>query len=87
MSVPSKLLLLSGLGLGNSICNWLFDFLTGRTQTGCCLRPLLYSLFTHDCVANSSIAFADDTREVGHTNISLYFLLHITIKLKRSEVK
>ena len=32
---------------------------------GCILRPLLYSLFTHDCVAkhdsNTKIKFADDT--------------------------
>jgi hypothetical protein len=36
---------------------------------GCVLSPLLYSLFTHDCVAmhasNSIIKFADDTRVVG----------------------
>ena len=36
---------------------------------GCVLRPLLYSLFTHDCVAmhvsNSIIKFADDTTIVG----------------------
>lgn len=87
--VPSKLVLkLRGLGLGNSICDWLFDFLTGRPQTvrigkalsstivlrtgapqGCCLSPLLYSLFTHDCAArfdnNSIIKFADDTTVIG----------------------
>ena len=36
---------------------------------GCVLSPLLYSLFTHDCVAthaaNSIIKFADDTTIVG----------------------
>ena len=36
---------------------------------GCVLSPLLYSLFTHDCVAthasNSIIKFADDTTVVG----------------------
>ena len=36
---------------------------------GCVLSPLLYSLFTHDCVAmhasNSIIEFADDTTVVG----------------------
>ena len=40
----------------------------GATQ-GCVLSPLLYSLFTHDCVAthayNSIIKFADDTILVG----------------------
>ena len=35
------------------------------TPRGCNLSPLLYSLFTHDCVANSNdnliVKFADDT--------------------------
>ena len=37
--------------------------------SGCVLSPLLYSLFTHDCVAkdasNSVLKFADDTTVVG----------------------
>ena len=41
---------------------------TGAPQ-GCVRTPLLYSLFTHDCVAmhasNSIIKFADDTTVVG----------------------
>ena len=41
---------------------------TGDPQ-GCVLSPLLYSLFTHDCVAmhasNAIIKFADDTTVVG----------------------
>ena len=41
---------------------------TGAPQ-GCVLSPLLYFLFTHDCVAthasNSIIKFADDTTVVG----------------------
>ncbi|KAK6309885.1 hypothetical protein J4Q44_G00197660 [Coregonus suidteri] len=41
---------------------------TGAPQ-GCVLSPLLYSLFTHDCVAthdsNTIIKFADDMTEVG----------------------
>ncbi|WP_353799274.1 reverse transcriptase domain-containing protein, partial [Shigella sonnei] len=79
---------LGALGLNPSLCNWVLDFLTGRSQVvkvgnnistpltlntgapqGCFLSPLLYSLFTHDCVAthasNSIIKFADDTTVVG----------------------
>uniref|UniRef100_A0A8C7WBW6 Reverse transcriptase domain-containing protein n=1 Tax=Oncorhynchus mykiss TaxID=8022 RepID=A0A8C7WBW6_ONCMY len=41
---------------------------TGAPQ-GCMLSPLLYSLFTHDCMArydsNTIIKFADDTTAVG----------------------
>jgi hypothetical protein len=41
---------------------------TGAPQ-GCVLSPLLYSLFTHDCMAmhasNSIIKFADHTTLVG----------------------
>ncbi len=36
---------------------------------GCVLSPLLYSLYTHDCVAtfdsNTIVKFADDTAVVG----------------------
>ena len=41
---------------------------TGTPQ-GCCLPPLLFSLFTHDCVATSQsnliVKFADDTTVSG----------------------
>ena len=41
---------------------------TGASQ-GCVLSPLLYFLFTHDCMArhdsNTIIKFADDTTVVG----------------------
>ncbi len=87
--VPSKLVVkLRALGLNNSLCSWILDFLTGRQQVvrvgsnisspltlntgapqGCVLSPLLYSLYTHDCVATHSsnviIKFADDTTVVG----------------------
>jgi gmma-aminobutyric acid receptor subunit gamma len=83
--VPSKLIIkFRALGLNPALCNWVLDFLTvvkignipstmlilntGAPQ-GCMLSPLLYSLFTHDCVAthasNSIIKFADDTTVVG----------------------
>ena len=61
--VPSKLITkLRTLGLNTSLSNWILDFLTCRPQVvrvcnntsapqGCVLSSLLYSLFTHDCVA------------------------------------
>ncbi|CDQ97627.1 unnamed protein product [Oncorhynchus mykiss] len=53
--------------VGNNISTPLIPN-TGAPQ-GCVLSPLLYSLFTHDCVAmhasNSIIKFADDTTVVG----------------------
>ncbi len=87
--VPSKFVVkLWALGLNNSLCSWILDFLTGRGQVvrvgsnisssltlntgapqGCVLSPLLYSLYTHDCVATHSsnviIKFADDTMVIG----------------------
>jgi hypothetical protein len=53
--------------LGNNISTSLT--LNTGTPQGCVLSPLLYFLFTHDCVAmhafNSIIKFADDTTVVG----------------------
>jgi hypothetical protein len=73
--VPSKLITkLRTLGLNTSLCNWILDLLTGRPQVVSVgklhiLGPLLYSLFTHDCMAkhdsNTIIKFADDTTVVG----------------------
>ena len=56
-----------GPGLGNNTSTSLI-LNTGAPQ-GCVLSPLMYSPFTHDCVAthasNSIIKFADDTTVVG----------------------
>ena len=53
--------------VGNNISTPLIHN-TGAPQ-GCVLSPLLYSLFTHDCVvidaSNSIIKFAHDTTVVG----------------------
>ena len=73
--VPSKLIINLRLGLITSLCNWIPQVMrvgnnTSTTLTlntgvshGSVLSPLLYSLFTHDCVAvhDSIIKFADDT--------------------------
>ena len=80
--VPTKLITnLRTLGLSTSLCNWILDILTGRPQVVrvgnntiamlifCLSSPLLYSLFTHDCVAkhdsNTIIKFADNTTVVA----------------------
>ena len=53
--------------MGNNTSNLLI--LNRGAPQGCVLSPLLYSLFTHDCVAthasNSIIKFTDDTTVVG----------------------
>lgn len=87
--IPSKLTLkLEILGFSPTMRQWIYNFLSDRTQAvrvgrqisssltlstgapqGCVLRPLLYSLYTYDCVATSDsttiIKFADDTVVVG----------------------
>ncbi len=87
--IPHKLThKMFALGLHSTLCDWLLDFLTGRTQSvrtgnrtsatitkhigtplGCVLSPILYTLFTHDCVAshkeNIIQKFADDTAVIG----------------------
>jgi hypothetical protein len=83
--VPSQLITkVRILGLNTSLCNWILGFLMGRSQVvrvgnntsatgapqGCVLSPLMYSLFTHDCMArhnsNTIIKFADDTTVTHH---------------------
>ena len=43
--------------------------LNTEAPQGCCLSPLLYSLYTYDCIAkhptNSIVKFADDTTVIG----------------------
>ncbi len=69
------------LGISHSICLWIKNFLSDRSQKvkvvchySSCLRlstdsPLLYTLYTHDCTpthsSNTTIKFADDTTVVG----------------------
>ncbi len=82
--VPIQLAVkLTDLGLNSLLFDWIQDFLTGRPQVvkmgqftlnvgapqGCVLSPLLYSLYTHDCVSSHSstsiVKFADDTVVLG----------------------
>uniref|UniRef100_A0A674ENP9 Reverse transcriptase domain-containing protein n=1 Tax=Salmo trutta TaxID=8032 RepID=A0A674ENP9_SALTR len=72
---------LKTLGLNTSLCNWIpmrgpqvvrvgnntsaTLILNMGAPHGCVLSSHLYSLFTHDCVANIIIKFADDTTVVG----------------------
>ena len=62
-----------------TLCNWLLNFLMGHPKVvrvgnntgappGCVLNPLLYSLFTHDCMAwhdsNTVTKFTNNTTVV-----------------------
>lgn len=97
--VPIKLFSkLQLMGISQSLCHWILDFLSDRTQVvkvgnllsnsitlntgahqGCVLSPLLYSLYTNDCVSHSEhvqfFKYADDTTVVGmirNDNESVY---------------
>jgi hypothetical protein len=71
---PYKLVFrLVAQGLNPTLCNWVLDFVIGHPQvvkvgintTRVCVQPLLYSLFTKNCMAsNSIIKFADNTTVV-----------------------
>ena len=67
--VPLKLInKLRTLGLNTSLSNWILDFPQVVRIRGV-LSPLLYSLFTHDCMArpdsHTIIRFASDTIVLG----------------------
>ena len=86
---PSKLYnKLIELGINSSVCSWIYDFLTDRSQVvrmnslisnstvtnigapqECVLSPLLYSLYTYDCVSSFDdckiVKYAGDTTVVG----------------------
>ena len=87
--LPSRLYdKLLHMGVQQSLCRWVLDFLTGRVQVvkchnktskpltistgapqGCVLSPLLFSLYTNDCISHCQsvglFKFADDTTVVG----------------------
>ncbi|KAK1791996.1 hypothetical protein P4O66_001780 [Electrophorus voltai] len=86
--LPKQLSELEDLGLYPSLCDWISNFLTDRSQSvrvgncvsstltvstgapqGCVLSPLLYSLYTYNCVATSSstiiVRFADNNIVMG----------------------
>ena len=79
---------MNNLGVPQSMCLWILDFLLNRPQVvkigdnlsssvtlstgtpqGCVLSPMLYFLFTHDClschVGTKILKFADDTTVIG----------------------
>ena len=84
--IPSKLFdKIQSLGVPQSMCLWILEFLLNRPQVvkigdnlsssvtlstgtpqGCVLSPMLYSLFTHDClschVRTKILKFADDNQ-------------------------
>lgn len=81
--IPMRLVVkMSLLGMITSLCIWILDFLTKRPEytsrsiklntgvpQGSVLRPLLFTLLTHDCAAqhssNHTITFMDVTTVVA----------------------
>ena len=87
--IPDKLYnKLLSMGITQSICDWILDFLLYRPQVvrvgglfsgetvlstgapqGCVLSPLLFTLFTNDCISDDNtvkvIKFSDDTTVEG----------------------